>query len=204
MVINSDTIAAIKDRVDIREGMEYYGIKFNQRGFAICPFHNEKSPSMIARKGVFHCFGCGEHGDIINFVEKFFSLGFREAVEKINNDFGLGLDNTRKISPEEFREQMLVNERAKELQKEEHEINRMIYGFYCNQVHDMRNVIDVLARRIDDIEKAMDMEDPYYLRVKFEAEGNDIKELRHSKKERNRKDREDVKSEKMIHGMKER
>lgn len=99
---------------------------------------------------------------------------------------------------------MIVNERAKELQKEENEINRMIYGFYCNQLHDMRNVINVLARRIDDIEKAMDMEDPYYLRVKFEAEGNDIKELRHSQKERECKDHGAVKSETMIRGMKER
>ncbi len=58
---------------------------------ACCPFHNEKTPSFWVNddKGFYHCFGCGEHGDVIGFEMKAGSLGFREAVEKLAGEAGL-------------------------------------------------------------------------------------------------------------------
>ncbi len=52
---------------------------------ACCPFHEDKSPSFTvsAEKQFYHCFGCGAHGDAIDFVEKVEGVGFREAVERI-------------------------------------------------------------------------------------------------------------------------
>lgn len=52
---------------------------------ALCPFHGERSPSFKVNgvKGIFQCFGCGEHGDAIDFVMKFEGLDFRAAVERI-------------------------------------------------------------------------------------------------------------------------
>ena len=59
----------------------------------LCPFHDEKSPSFNVRPqvGRYHCFGCGEGGDAIDFVQKIDGLGFTEAVEHLAGRVGLTL-----------------------------------------------------------------------------------------------------------------
>ena len=56
-----------------------------------CPFHNEKTPSLYVNedKGFYHCFGCGEHGSVIDFVIKQEGLPFRDAVESLAAEAGL-------------------------------------------------------------------------------------------------------------------
>lgn len=65
-----------------RSGSEYAGL---------CPFHNEKTPSFTVndKKGFFHCFGCGAHGDAVGFVMKTEGLSFPESVEKLAREVGL-------------------------------------------------------------------------------------------------------------------
>lgn len=65
-----------------RSGAEYAGL---------CPFHNEKSPSFTVndKKGFFHCFGCGTHGDAVGFVMKTEGLSFPESVEKLAREVNL-------------------------------------------------------------------------------------------------------------------
>lgn len=57
----------------------------------LCPFHDEKTPSFTVndRKQFFHCFGCGQHGDVIGFVIRRQGLGFREALELLESQGGL-------------------------------------------------------------------------------------------------------------------
>lgn len=55
---------------------------------ACCPFHDDKNPSMKVDQR-FHCFGCGEDGDVIDFTAKLFDLSPKEAAEKLAQDFGL-------------------------------------------------------------------------------------------------------------------
>ncbi len=59
----------------------------------LCPFHDERSPSFHVRPqvGRYHCFGCGEGGDVIDFVQKVDGLGFSEAVEYLAGRVGLQL-----------------------------------------------------------------------------------------------------------------
>lgn len=59
----------------------------------LCPFHDERSPSFHVRPqvGRYHCFGCGEGGDVIDFVQKVDGLGFSEAVEYLAGKVGLQL-----------------------------------------------------------------------------------------------------------------
>ena len=59
---------------------------------ACCPFHDDKNPSMKVDLR-FHCFGCGEDGDVIDFTEKLFDLSPKEAAEKLAQDFGLIYDS---------------------------------------------------------------------------------------------------------------
>ena len=59
---------------------------------ACCPFHDDKTPSMKVDQR-FHCFGCGEDGDVIDFTAKLFDLSPKEAAEKLAQDFGLIYDS---------------------------------------------------------------------------------------------------------------
>lgn len=81
-------IAAIRERVRIEDVVgEYVALKRagadSMKG--LCPFHDEKSPSFHVRPnhGHFHCFGCGEGGDVFAFLQKIEHIGFIEAVEQM-------------------------------------------------------------------------------------------------------------------------
>ena len=82
---------AIKGLVTAREAAEHYGLTVNSRGMAVCPFHDDHNPSMKLDER-FHCFGCGEDGDVIDFTAKYFNLTLREAAEKLLADFGNGVE----------------------------------------------------------------------------------------------------------------
>ena len=83
---------AVKLSVSTREAAELYGIKVRRNGMACCPFHDDKNPSMKVDQR-FHCFGCGEDGDVIDFTAKLFDLSPKEAAEKLAQDFGLIYDS---------------------------------------------------------------------------------------------------------------
>jgi len=83
---------AVKQSVSTREAAAFYGIKVKRNGMACCPFHDDKNPSMKVDQR-FHCFGCGEDGDVIDFTAKLFDLSSKEAAEKLAQDFGLIYDS---------------------------------------------------------------------------------------------------------------
>lgn len=60
----------------------------------ICPFHNEKTPSFVVSetKQIYTCFGCGATGDVINFVERYYALDFKGAVEMLAKEYGISLE----------------------------------------------------------------------------------------------------------------
>ncbi len=65
--------------------------KKGQNFWGCCPFHNEKTPSFSVNeeKGFYHCFGCGEHGDIISFTMKSNNIDFRAAIKELADQAGL-------------------------------------------------------------------------------------------------------------------
>ena len=70
----------VKSRYSMRDILARYGIRPNRAGFVRCPFHKgDREPSMKIYEKDFHCFGCGETGDIFSFVQKMEHLSFREA-----------------------------------------------------------------------------------------------------------------------------
>lgn len=75
----------------VRKGREFSGL---------CPFHNEKTPSFTVNddKAFYHCFGCGAHGDVINFVLETEGLSFPETVERLAGQAGLQMPE---YSPED-------------------------------------------------------------------------------------------------------
>ena len=83
---------AVKQSVSTRDAAAFYGIEVKRNGMACCPFHDDKNPSMKVDQR-FHCFGCGEDGDVIDFTAKLFNLSPKEAAEKLAQDFGLIYDS---------------------------------------------------------------------------------------------------------------
>ena len=84
---------AVKQSVSTREAAAFYGIEVKRNGMACCPFHDDKNPSMKVDQR-FHCFGCGEDGDVIDFTAKLFDLSIFFVlllaifvVQKSNLDF---------------------------------------------------------------------------------------------------------------------
>ena len=90
----------IKARVDLADLVASYGIAVKHAGTtakACCPFHNEKTPSFHINltKGFYHCFGCGESGDAIKFVQKQEGLSFMEAVRKLGEQCGVKIEDVK-------------------------------------------------------------------------------------------------------------
>ena len=95
--ITDSTIEEIKARIDIADLIASYGIQVKTAGAskkACCPFHHEKTPSFNINesKGYYHCFGCGESGDAIKFVQKMDGLTFVEAVKRLAEQCGVKIE----------------------------------------------------------------------------------------------------------------
>ena len=90
--MTENVFEAVKQSVSTREAAAFYGIEVKRNGMACCPFHDDKNPSMKVDQR-FHCFGCGEDGDVIDFTAKLFDLSSKEAAEKLAQDFGLIYDS---------------------------------------------------------------------------------------------------------------
>lgn len=69
-----------------------------------CPVHNGANYNLSFSDKLFHCFVCKTSGDVINFVQHIFGLGFIDALEKLNNDFSLGIPFDRRMTLREQRE----------------------------------------------------------------------------------------------------
>ena len=86
---------AVKPNISTRQAAEMYGIKVTRNGMAVCPFHNDKNPSMKVDKR-FHCFACQADGDVIDFVSRLCGLPCKEAAMKLADDFGISYDSRHK------------------------------------------------------------------------------------------------------------
>ena len=94
--INRDDIAAVRERAPIEQIVgEHVALKPAGVGTlkGLCPFHDERTPSFNVRPSVgrYHCFGCGEGGDVIEFVMKLDGMSFVEAVEYLAPRAGVTL-----------------------------------------------------------------------------------------------------------------
>lgn len=94
--IRNDDVVLVRDSARIDQVVsEYLPIKSAGGGSlkGLCPFHDEKTPSfhVTPSRGLWYCFGCGEGGDVIAFLQRVDNLSFVEAVEKLANKFNIQL-----------------------------------------------------------------------------------------------------------------
>jgi len=73
----------VKYGVSCWEAAERYGVSVNRQGKALCPFHNDRHPSLYVADDHYYCFACGVHGDVIGFAANFFGLPIYEAAQRL-------------------------------------------------------------------------------------------------------------------------
>jgi DNA primase len=101
--LKDSSVEAVKSAAEILPLVEDY-VRLRKAGGTykgLCPFHQEKTPSFTVSpaRGTFKCFGCGEGGDAIAFVEKLESVDFVGAIETLAQRFGVQIEY-EEISPE--------------------------------------------------------------------------------------------------------
>ena len=87
-----NVFGTVKTNINTREAAEHYGIEVNRYGKALCPFHDDQHPSMVVYDDHYHCFACGEHGDVIDLVANLYGLPVLDAANKLAFDFGISQD----------------------------------------------------------------------------------------------------------------
>ncbi|MBM4277697.1 MAG: DNA primase [Deltaproteobacteria bacterium] len=100
--LSEEKISEIRDRASILEVVsDYVSLKKTGRNYkGLCPFHSEKTPSFMVNeeKQIFHCFGCGEGGDVFAFLMKTGHFSFPEAAKELAKRYGINLPR-REPSP---------------------------------------------------------------------------------------------------------
>lgn len=91
----------IKQSVSCRQLLETNGIRINRQGFCICPLHGDTDASLKVYKDSWHCFGCHKGGDVINLARELYRCGFNDAIERLNDEFFIGLDLNRQMTDRE-------------------------------------------------------------------------------------------------------
>jgi len=127
--IRKEDVQALKERADIASVIADHTDlkKAGTRLKGLCPFHTEKTPSFTVDpvKGYYHCFGCGEGGDVYSFLQKVGGLDFTEAVEQLARRTGYEL-HYEDLSPGQRR---ALGERSRLV-----EINQRALAFFVERL----------------------------------------------------------------------
>ena len=79
------------NEVSVRDYVNFIGIPVNRAGMIVCPFHDDRNPSMKIDSR-YHCFGCGADGNVIDFVSSYYGIPKYEAACRIAEEFNLDTD----------------------------------------------------------------------------------------------------------------
>lgn len=143
LYINDEIIQRVKDDSDIVNIIsEYIHLKKAGANYVgLCPFHSEKTPSFTVSetKQYFHCFGCGEGGDIVKFVMKKENLEFPEAVKFLADKLGIEIEET------------IEKDKKQDEKKIIYEINKEAARYFHNNLGKFSYVTDYLKRRKIDL-----------------------------------------------------
>ena len=129
MEVSMNVFEAVRENgITARQAAEHCGIKINRSGMAVCPFHKDKNPSMKIDSR-YYCFGCGEKGDAIDFVAKYYGLGKKEAALQIASDFGISFEDNRGRKPPPKRKRKLSPEQR--FERAEKKCFRVLSDYLC-------------------------------------------------------------------------
>lgn len=138
--INEDDIDRVRESTDIVNIIADY-LPLKRTGInhvGLCPFHSEKTPSFTVSesKQFFHCFGCGEGGDVVSFIMKKENLDFPEAVKFLADKAGISLEER------DPKDRELLEKRSRG-----YEINRDAARFFFSNLWKSKPSLDYLRNR---------------------------------------------------------
>lgn len=137
----------IKQTLSMTEVAERYGFPPNRAGFIRCPFHagdNSASLKIYPGKGGgFFCFGCQTSGSVIDFVMRVFDCPFKEATQRLNSDFDLGLYRQTYREKKAARDALIAKQRALRAEEERKEKAEQEYWL----AYDLWLAADLIQRR---------------------------------------------------------
>ena len=82
----------VKASVSVPDAAKRYGIRADRHGMTLCPFHEDRHPSLKLNPDYYYCYGCGATGDVTDLVSRLFSLRPYGAAKKLAEDFGIDPD----------------------------------------------------------------------------------------------------------------
>lgn len=134
-----NTFDAIKETLGITDVLKFYGVEIKSGNKALCPLHNEKTPSFTVypNNNSWHCFGCKAGGSVIDFVMTYCGLDALESTKKLDADFNLGLFDC-KPSQEELKklaERRKQNQVYRGLAETFEAYMNKVYIILCNYFH---------------------------------------------------------------------
>ena len=111
-----NVFGTVKTSINTREAAVRYGVEVNRHGKALCPFHNDRHPSLFVDDDHYYCYACGEYGDVIDFTSKLHGLSLYDAAKKLAYDFGITQD---KPPTKEMQEKLNKKSEAQRLRENE-------------------------------------------------------------------------------------
>ena len=121
----NNIFAEVKQRLNIRQVVEFYGYKVNRNGQFICAFHNDHKPSASIKNDYFNCFVCGAGGDLITFTAKLHGINNYDACKKLVSDFGLNIETEPQTQADRLKADRERAKRQAELKRQK-EIENLI------------------------------------------------------------------------------
>ena len=115
----------VKQQLNIRQVVEFYGYKVNRANQFICPFHNDHKPSASIKNDYFNCFVCGAGGDLITFTAKLHRLSNINACKKLVSDFRLNISTEPQTQADKLKADRERAKRQAELKRQK-EIENLI------------------------------------------------------------------------------
>lgn len=105
-MLRQEDIDSVKSSVNMPMVAAHYGIQVSKKGFALCPFHQDRRPSMRIYSGYlnndgFHCFSCGEGGSIVKFIMEYENLSYEEAIRHLAAIFNIRIADGGNINFQE-------------------------------------------------------------------------------------------------------
>lgn len=132
----SEDFILAKERLDIVEVAQRYGVHVVKGNKAHCPFHEDRTPSMsfYGDNRKFHCFSCNAGGDAVDLVQMLLNTSRLDALRELNSAYRLGLDLDTPPSPEKARRAAADRRRhqqERELFEQWERGSAMILSAYC-------------------------------------------------------------------------
>ncbi len=120
---------AVKQSVTTRQAAERYGIKVNRNGMCVCPFHNDRNPSMKVDRR-FYCFGCGATGDVIDFVSRLYGIGSKDAALMLAQDFSIPCEDRKNTGKLPIRPRLRRESEEQKFKRMERHCFRVLSDYY--------------------------------------------------------------------------